>query len=152
MKEKLILMLIVFGAIIYTQAQEVVSSSGSYQETSNGSLSWTIGESITETLCNGNVLTQGFQQSRITVTDITEINTRTNVSIFPNPTNEFVKVVPSDNKNYTIQLFDINGKLLTENKINKTDNTVNMNEFTNGTYLLKVTSNLETNTYQIIKH
>ena len=150
--KELILVLLVFGAIISIKAQEVVSSSGNYQETSTGSLSWTIGETITETVTNGNILTQGFHQSRITVTNITEINTKIDVSIFPNPTNEFVKIISSKDENYKIQLFNINGKLLVEKKINNTDNRVNMNKFTNGTYLLKVTNkNRETNTYQIIK-
>ena len=152
MKQKnLILMIVLFSTIISTKAQEVVSSSGNYQETSSGSLSWTIGEPITETATNGNTLTQGFQQSGITVTNITELNTELNVSVFPNPTNEFVKIVSSEDRNYTIQLFNISGKLLVEKEINKTDNTINMNEFTNGTYLLKITNKNETNTYQIIK-
>ena len=152
MKQKnLILMIVLFSTIISTKAQEVVSSSGNYQETSSGSLSWTIGEPITETATNGNTLTQGFQQSGITVTNITELNTELNVSVFPNPTNEFVKIVSSEDRDYTIQLFNISGKLLVEKEINKTDNTINMNEFTNGTYLLKITNKNETNTYQIIK-
>ena len=152
MKQKrLILIIVLFSAIISTKAQEVVSSSGNYQETSSGSLSWTIGEPITETATNGNTLTQGFQQSGITVTNITELNTELNVSVFPNPTNEFVKIVSSEDRDYTIQLFNISGKLLVEKEINKTDNTINMNEFTNGTYLLKITNKNETNTYQIIK-
>ena len=150
-QKKLILMIVLFSAIISTKAQEVVSSSGDYQETSSGSLSWTIGEPITETATNGNILTQGFQQSGITVTNITELNTKLNVSIFPNPTNEFVKIVSSEDRDYTIQLFNISGKLLVEKEINKIDNTINMNEFTNGTYLLKITNKNETNTYQIIK-
>jgi hypothetical protein len=153
MKQKrLILIIVLFSAIISTKAQEVVSSSGDYQETSNGSLSWTIGEPITETATNGNILTQGFQQTRITITNISEIhNSEINLSIFPNPTNEFIKIISTEDENFTIQLFNINGKLLKEKKINNTDNTISMNEFTNGTYLLKITNKNETNTYQIIK-
>ena len=152
-KTELLLIMVLFFAVISTKAQDIIATSGDYQETANGSLSWTIGEPVTETVSNGNILTQGFQQSRIIVSAILELNTsKINVSIFPNPTNEFVKIVSSENDDYKIQLFNINGKLLVEKQINKTDNTINMREFTNGTYLLKVTDkNRETTTYQIIK-
>ena len=59
---------------IAVHAQELVSTAGSYGETSSGSLSWTIGEPVIETITNGtNTLTQGFQQSKLTVTAINEL-------------------------------------------------------------------------------
>jgi len=151
-KKTLMLMLVLFTAVISTKAQEVVSSSGNYQETSNGSLSWTIGEPITETKSNGNTLTQGFQQSRLTVTNISEIKPADiSVSIFPNPTNEFITIKVSEAQDYTVQLFNLNGQLLTEQKSNNTEERIDMMPYTNGTYLLKFINNNETNTYQIIK-
>jgi hypothetical protein len=46
-----------------TLSPEIISSSGGYFENTNASLSWTLGETATETLVNGNIiLTQGFQQ------------------------------------------------------------------------------------------
>lgn len=45
------------------QAQQVVASSGGLFEGENISLSFTVGEPVTETFTGGNViLTQGFQQ------------------------------------------------------------------------------------------
>jgi len=42
---------------------EVISSSGAYFSNTSGSMSWTLGETVTETFSNGsNILTQGFQQ------------------------------------------------------------------------------------------
>jgi len=152
MKQKrLILIIVLFSAIISTKAQEVASSSGDYQETSNGSLSWTIGEPITETATNGNVLTQGLQQSGITVTNITEINTNINVSIFPNPTNEFVKIVSSEDRDYRVNLYNLDGKLLLKERSDNTKIKINMTPYASGIYLLKITNNTEINTYQIIK-
>jgi len=151
-RKKLMLILVLFIAVISTKAQEVVSSGGDYHETSNGSLSWTIGEPITETSSNGNTITQGFQQSRLTITNISEINSsEIEVSVYPNPTNEFITIKVSENQHYTIQLFNLNGKLLTEQKSNSTENILNMANYTNGTYLLRFINNNETNTYQIIK-
>ncbi|MBK8683883.1 MAG: hypothetical protein IPN26_02245 [Bacteroidetes bacterium] len=43
--------------------QQVVSSMGGYYTQSSGSLSYTVGETVTHTLLSGNhILTQGFQQ------------------------------------------------------------------------------------------
>ena len=51
-------------------AQEIISTSGDYFENTTGSISWTIGESMIETYTNGSeILTQGFQQSRLTEVD-----------------------------------------------------------------------------------
>jgi hypothetical protein len=45
------------------KAQQVIATSGGYFEGENLSLSWTLGEPVTETFSNGGViLTQGFQQ------------------------------------------------------------------------------------------
>ncbi|MFU8844174.1 MAG: hypothetical protein ACNA7V_10250 [Bacteroidales bacterium] len=52
---------------LYVSAQsvspEVIATAGDYFENSSGSLSWTLGEVMTETFSSGgNILTQGFQQ------------------------------------------------------------------------------------------
>ena len=39
---------------------EVISSSGDYFKQANGSMSWTIGEPMTETNTNGTTIIQGF--------------------------------------------------------------------------------------------
>lgn len=66
MKKTLNILIFIFlPIIIYTQslAPSVISSSGDYFQSTNYSLSWTLGEIMTETFFNGsNVLTQGFQQ------------------------------------------------------------------------------------------
>lgn len=66
--KKLLILIPVLGLAGLLSAQsldpEVISSSGEYFENNNASLSWTLGETVTETFANGNiVLTQGFQQA-----------------------------------------------------------------------------------------
>ncbi len=47
-------------------SQEVISTTGEHYENSNGSISWTIGEPVIETLgSNNNYLTQGFHQPTV---------------------------------------------------------------------------------------
>jgi hypothetical protein len=57
----------VIGCFLHISGQtltpEVISSSGGYFENTNASVSWTLGETVTETFIGTNVnLTQGFQQ------------------------------------------------------------------------------------------
>lgn len=56
-------------------AQEVFSSGANYTETPTGSLSWTIGETLTETFSDGNgIFTQGFHQSDMLQTTCQELS------------------------------------------------------------------------------
>lgn len=57
--------------IAYANAQQVVSSAGANYSNSQGSLSVTIGEPVTQTVSNVSInfiLTQGFQQSNVSTT------------------------------------------------------------------------------------
>jgi hypothetical protein len=63
-KSILFLIVIAFASLsIQLKAQQVIASAGGYYEGENISLSWTLGEPVTETFSAGGViLTQGFQQ------------------------------------------------------------------------------------------
>jgi len=65
MKKSLSILIILAFAFLSFQvkAQQVIASSGGYYEGETVSLSWTLGEPVTETFSGGGViLTQGFQQ------------------------------------------------------------------------------------------
>ncbi len=63
MKKLMIYICIIGLCSLSINAQEIITASGDYYESSNASLSWTIGESMTETYTDGTtILTQGFQQ------------------------------------------------------------------------------------------
>lgn len=139
------------------QAQEVVSTAGSYGETASGSLSWTVGEPVIETITNGtNTLTQGFQQSKLTVTAINDLKIPgIELSVYPNPTNSFlsIEVKTDKQRDLLLSLFDINGKLILQKKMVGNKQTIKMQNNKSGTYILKVTEgNKEIKTYQIVKH
>jgi len=139
------------------QAQEVVSTAGSYGETTSGSLSWTIGEPVIETITDGtNTLTQGFQQSKLTVTAINDLKVSgIELSVYPNPTNSFlsIEVKTDKQKDLLLSLFDLNGRLILQKKMAGNKQTIKMQNYKPGTYILKVTeANKEIRTYQIVKH
>jgi len=142
---------------IAVHAQEVVSTAGSYGETASGSLSWTIGEPVIETITDGtNTLTQGFQQSKLTVTAISDLKVSgIELYVYPNPTNSFlfIEVKTDKQRDLLLNLFDINGRLILQKKMAGNKQTINMQNYEPATYILKVTeSNKEINTYQIVKH
>ena len=143
------------GIAVY--AQEVVSTAGSHGETTAGSLSWTVGEPVIETITDGtNTLTQGFQQSKLTVTAINDLQTSgIELSVYPNPTNSFllIEVKTDKQRDLLLSLFDLNGKLILQKKITGNKQTVNMQNYKPAIYILKITEgNKEIRTYQIVKH
>ena len=58
--------------IAQTLSPSVISSAGGYFNAANGSLSWTMGETVIQTLQSGsNMLTEGFQQPEVQVRTLT---------------------------------------------------------------------------------
>ena len=75
------------------------------------------------------------------------------VSIFPNPTTDFLNIqLPTNNLNNTrLQLFTVEGRLLNELKPLSSSVRLNVQNLAGGTYLLKVIQNDEIKTYPFIK-
>ena len=158
MKNYLLLILVLTASVsVKAQQLEVVATSGDFYENSSGSLSWTLGEVAIETLSETNfILTQGFQQSKLTLTAINDLQTLgIELSVYPNPTNSFllIEVKTDKQRDLQINLFDLNGKLILQKKIIVNKQTVHMQNYKPSIYILKVTEgNKEIRTYQIVKH
>lgn len=144
-------LLFVFSII---NAQEVISTGGDYFDNGTISLSWTIGEPVTETISNGsNILTQGFHQTKLSVIGIYDISSDDiSISVFPNPTQDYINLKVGNNKDLSFQLFSFNGKLIQANKIFSKNTEIQMNNLSASTYFLKIINgNKLIKTYQIIK-
>ena len=129
------------GIAVY--AQEVVSTAGSHGETTSGSLTWTVGEPVIETITDGtNTLTQGFQQSKLTVTAINDLKfPGIELSVYPNPTNNYltIEVKTDKQRDLLLSLFDLNGRLILQKKMAGNKQTIKMQNYKPATYILKVT-------------
>ena len=152
-----LLILLITSCATFLQAQEVVTTAGNYGETTSGSLTWTVGEPVIETITDGtNTLTQGFQQSKLTVTAINDLEIPgIELSVYPNPTNSFlsIEVKTDKQRDLLLSLFDINGRLILQKKMAGNKQTIKMQNYKPATYILKVTeANKEIRTYQIVKH
>jgi hypothetical protein len=131
---------------------EIISSSGGNYSNSKGSLSWTLGEPITATENNGSFyLTQGFQQpSKIAVAAINNPPPQTSLSIYPNPVASSIYIQRDGNMQLQIQLMDMNGKVILNKTLSSSENKLDLNEYANGIYLLKV-SNMDNQLLQSLK-
>ncbi|MFA6923902.1 MAG: T9SS type A sorting domain-containing protein [Bacteroidales bacterium] len=137
----LIGMLICGYAYSQSVSPEVIASSGEYFIGTNATLSWTLGEPVTETFTGtNNILTQGFQQKYDIGAIIEEKENLYQISVFPNPVKDVLNVninLGFDNQ-YTSQLFDMQGQLLTSNSFTGNTENINMASFSVGSYFLKI--------------
>ena len=152
--------IIVFAFIAITSlalCQEVLSTGGDFHQTPQGSLSFTIGEPISETFDAGeNVLTQGFQQTKLIITAIeTPEMENFKLHIFPNPTHSTILIETTDDVQQSMQfaLYDLNGKILYNICSDQSILEIDLTSFSPGTYLLRISNdNQQMNTYKIIKN
>jgi len=154
MKNLLFLSFFIFLATFESKAQEVIASGGDYFENSSVSISWTLGEPVTETITDGtNILTQGFQQSKLTTTEIFNINTeKFDINLFPNPTLNIINIQTSDFENLTYNISDTNGKLLKEGKLISENTEIFVNKLPAAVYFFTIFENKKIITiFQIVK-
>jgi len=100
-------------------ALSLLTTTGDFFQTNEFTLSWSLGEVVTETFTGTEyLLTQGFQQPDLTPSGIVEKTSRNDwsISAYPNPCKEIVyitlignEVAPSDLPN-RFELYDIQGK------------------------------------------
>jgi uncharacterized Ntn-hydrolase superfamily protein len=70
-------------------------------------------------------------------------------SIYPNPTSDYITLDNKTEENYDLFLFDITGKLLSQESIYKTKN-LNISQYKSGTYVLKITNDNRTLVKKVI--
>ena len=60
------------------------------------------------------------------------------VSLYPNPSNELINISFGEDRLSKLELFDITGKLLFKKELNSNTYTLNIANYSSGTYLVKV--------------
>ena len=141
------------------QAQETIPATGGNASGSGGSASYSVGQVIytTNTGTNGSVA-QGVQQpfEILVVTGIDEAKgINLVVSVYPNPTTDFLqlKVESEKLKDLSFQLYNMQGKLLQNKKIEGNETSIVMSNLVPATYFVKVTEgNKAIKTFKIIKN
>lgn len=72
--------------------------------------------------------------------------------LYPNPTNNVLYIKRPTNSEATINIYDINGRLILNQNINKTLNEINLSKFQSGMYVLEYKTDNTKIVKQIIKH
>ena len=119
----------------------VIGSAGNFSTSSSGaSLSATIGEiAITTESSSSAILTQGFQQSMIMVTPITEIEKNLlGIQVFPTPTTQLITVKKEQQEILFAELIDVQGKVLSTYKLTKETTEIDLKDLPSSTYFLTV--------------
>jgi len=60
------------------------------------------------------------------------------VNLYPNPSNELINISFGEDRLSKLELFDITGKLLFKKELNSNTYTLNITNYSSGTYLVKV--------------
>ena len=130
------------ASIYYTQDLDhfVIGTDGGFAGNNQFSISYTIGEIVTELgkdTINNIDLTQGFQQAYISIVSIEDHIPDIDISVFPNPAVNYLNVNISDlSKVKTYALFDMSGKLLKQQEIISNQFEISFSNFSSGNYLL----------------
>ena len=135
------------------KAQEVTSTQGDSYSNTSGKIDFTIGEVITNTGTDGiNDLTQGFHQTNWNFVSIEDHVPSYEAIIFPNPTSAILNIRTSSFENVTYTLYDVQGKLVLQDKLSSVQTPIQVSQLTPGSYSLTLnndTQNLKT--FQLIK-
>ena len=152
--------LIFFALSLSTaSAQESTNTAGGDASGSGGSVSYSVGQPVyqTHTGTNGSVA-EGVQQAFeiSVVTAIEEAKTiNLLVTAYPNPTTDYLTLEVKNFKlsGLTFQLYNMNGKLLQNEKITETQTTISMRQLVPATYLVKVMQDVrDVKTFKIVKN
>ena len=138
-------MLLSVVGVSYSQDLDhfVIGTDGGYARNNQFSLSYTIGEVVTElgrdTLNNVD-LTQGFQQSYISIVSVEDHDLDIDIMIYPNPAVDYLNVMVSDiDKANNYFMYDMSGKLIRQERINDKEFKIGFNTLSTGNYILVFT-------------
>ena len=138
-------------------SHQVLSATGGDASGSGGSVAYSVGQIVysTSTGTSGSVA-QGVEQAyEISSVGIKETALNISLSIFPNPTSDYLtlKVEDYNNEALSYSLLDEQGKLVLNDQITNQDTQVAMSTLARGAYFINVLqANKKIQTFKIIKN
>ena len=144
-------------AVLTIQAQETIPTSGGEATGSGGTVSYSVGQLLSNMNIGSNgTVTQGVQQTiEFVVLSNPELIALTLSAVtYPNPTTDYIVLSLTDatltDLSYT--MFDLQGRLVTKAKVEQEATQIAMKNLAIGVYILKVNqNNQELKTFKIIK-
>ena len=141
------ILIISFSTSFYSQDLDhfVIGTDGGYARNNQFSLSYTIGEVVTDLgrdTVNNVDLTQGFQQSYISIVSVEDHDLDIDIMIYPNPAVDYLNVIVSNiDKANNYFMYDMSGKLIRQERINDKEFKIGFNTLSTGNYMLVFTDN-----------
>jgi hypothetical protein len=140
-KSYLTLVVFLLLGVLMSTAQSVdrhvTASAGNEFTNSSGTITYTIGEPVTETLSSGNATaTQGFHQGIINITSVREQIKDLEISIYPNPTSDHITVKFDEAGLW--QLHTVDGKLVSSGQLSTGSTNIDMRAIALSTYMLTI--------------
>jgi len=147
-----------FTGFLIAQPNRVIGSGGRSVTVGNIQLEYTVGEAITSTFTGSSVqLTQGFHQPKRTIiisanpTDVfsdpktgsTSQASALSLSVYPNPTWSWSVIELSDDRSGTLQVFDLQGRLIRTTPVTGVRARIDLTDLAPGEYLLHFYSEQE---------
>jgi hypothetical protein len=147
------------SCLAIAHGQSAVPATGGNASGAGGSSSYSIGQIVYSTLSGTTgTVAQGVQQpyeiSVPTALENTEGITL-EYKVYPNPTTGMLtlSLKPFDSGNFRFKLFDINGLLLQEKKVESEITDISMDSYNPSIYFLRIIKdNLEVKVFKIIKN
>lgn len=124
---------------------ELLSTAGDSFKSENFTLSWSLGEVVTETWSQSSfILTQGFQQPGETFIDIQELpgTEKMVIHAFPNPTSGKLTIQFDHSANPSLvpnllMVFNLQGEVVMQEKLTPTLRQLNLSRLSESSYLLR---------------
>lgn len=160
MKKALIIFCTVWSASVSGQSisPEVIASAGEHFSNGTSQLSFTIGETVIDTYtAGGNILTQGFHQTQLTITAVREsVMQDMEVNVYPNPSSGELNISFTNNdQQFELMVYDMNGKVVMTRTMaeGQTAEQLQLGPLANAYYLLQLNavSGSYSSTYRIQK-
>ncbi|MBN2890318.1 MAG: T9SS type A sorting domain-containing protein [Bacteroidales bacterium] len=151
MRIKIFFTLLLVLSFSLVEGQELVGSAGGSFETATYSMDWSVGEVATSTYSAGSyTLSEGLHQNFITVEAIDQV-VEFGISIFPNPTSDFININSSEIANFDVKIIDVDGRNIVNQNVTGNQTQIDFTNFANGIYILSITKNNQVQTFKIIK-
>ena len=123
----------------------VIGTDGGYAENNQFTISYTIGELVTDFASDSSLnidLSQGFQQSFIRFVSVEDYVFEVDIDVFTNPAIDFLNVsVNSIHSRLALDIYDVSGKLISHKDVNESKFQISFSAIAAGNYLLVFSNN-----------
>ena len=132
--------------------RDVIATAGEDARSHGGSLSWTLGEPVSDVYAHHlGYLTQGFQQpSQIRVTSV-QPSEDNGLVFYPNPVKDILILEATHRGKYQVQLFNTRGERIVAEQMDVSGTPVqhhlNLEMFSTALYVLRITNITTQKTY-----